>query len=188
MKWFYAVFVRHVVALAANVIVAATPFYGHAQQPGSPRHIGVMPQVMSGEQAEKFRQGLRDAGYSEGRDVVVEWRTTPGDADRIAALVDDFVQHKVDVIVVTTTVAAQAAKRGTSTIPIVMASIADPVGAGLVESLAHPGGNITGLSLMESELHVKRLELLKETLPEITRVAVLWNPSMPSHPKAVESL
>jgi putative ABC transport system substrate-binding protein len=69
-----------------------------------------------------------------------------------------------------------------------MASIADPVGAGLVESLAHPGGNITGLSLMESELHVKRLELLKETLPEITRVAVLWNPSMPSHPKAVESL
>ena len=185
---FRRVFLHRVVAIAANVIVATIPFHGHAQQPAFPRHIGVMPQVMNGEQIEKFRQGLRDAGYSEGRDIVVEWRIAPGDADRLPALVEGFVQRKVDVIVVTTTFAAQAAKRGTSTIPIVMASIADPVGAGLVESLSHPGGNITGLSLMETDLHAKRLQLLKEALPGLTRVAVLWNPSMPSHPKAVESL
>lgn len=182
------VFVSRVAAIVVNSVVPVVSYRTHAQQPALPRRIGVLPQVMSGEQAEKFRQGLLDAGYSEGRDVVIEWRIAPGDTARLAALVGDFVQRKVDVIVVTTTFAAQAAKRATSTIPIVMASIGDPVGAGLVENLAHPGGNITGLSLMETDLHAKRLELLKEVLPWVTRVAVLWNPSMPSHPIAIEKL
>ena len=86
------------------------------------------------------------------------------------------------------TLATQAVKRATSTIPIVMAIVADPVGSGLVASLAHPGGNVTGLSLMMAELSAKRLQLLKETIPRLTRVAVLWNPDTPSHPKVVEEL
>jgi putative ABC transport system substrate-binding protein len=103
-------------------------------------------------------------------------------------LVADLVQRKVDVIVADSTVAARAAKRATSTIPIVMAVVADPVGSGLVASLAHPGGNATGLSVMLIELSAKRLQLLKETIPRLTRVAVLWNPDTPYHPKAIEDL
>jgi putative ABC transport system substrate-binding protein len=177
-----------VAATAVNSVVAAVSCSARPQQPASPRHIGVLPQVMNSDEAERFRKGILDAGYLEGRDVIIEWHIAPGDTARLLTLVQELVQHKVDVIVVTTTVAAQAAKRATSTIPIVMATVADPVTAGLVQNLAHPGGNITGFSLMETDLHAKRLELLKEALPEVTRVAVLWNPSMPSHPKAVESL
>jgi len=177
-----------VAATAVNLIVAMVSYGARAQRPASPRRIGVLPQVMNSGEAERFRKGILDAGYLEGRDVVIEWHIAPGDTARLSALVQELVQHKVDVIVVTTTFAAQAAKRATSTIPIVMATVADPVTAGLVENLAHPGGNITGFSLMETDLHAKRLELLKEALPEVTRVAVLWNPSMPSHPRAVESL
>jgi len=103
-------------------------------------------------------------------------------------LVTDLVQRKVDVIVADITLATQAAKRATSTIPIVMAIVADPVGSGLVANLAHPGGNVTGLSLMLAELSAKRLQLLKEAIPRIARVAVLWNPDTPYHPKAVEDL
>ena len=113
----------------------------------------------------QFRQGLRDAGYAEGRDVVIEWRSANGDYARVPELVADLVQRKVDVIVVDSTVATRAAKRATSTIPIVMAIVADPVGSGLVASLAHPGGNVTGLSIMTTELSAKRLQLLKETIP-----------------------
>jgi putative ABC transport system substrate-binding protein len=99
-----------------------------------------------------------------------------------------LVQRKVDVIVVDSTVAAQAAKRATSTIPIVMASIADPVGSGLVASLAQPGGNVTGLSIMATDLTAKRLQLLKEAMPRVARVAVLWNPDTSFHTKAIEDL
>jgi putative ABC transport system substrate-binding protein len=134
------------------------------------------------------RQGLRDAGYFEGRDVVIEWRSASGDYARVQELAADLVQRKVDVIVVQSTPAAQAAKRATSTIPIVMAPVGDPVGVGLVESLGHPGGNITGLSLMATELSAKRLQLLKETIPRLTRVAVLWNPATPWHTKVIEEL
>ena len=140
------------------------------------------------KEAQAFRQGLRDAGYAEGRDVVIEWRSANGDYDRVPELVADLVQRKVDVIVVDSTLATQAVKRATSTIPIVMAIVADPVGSGLVASLAHPGGNVTGLSLMMTELSAKRLQLLKETIPRLTRVAVLWNPDTPYHPKVIEDL
>ena len=137
---------------------------------------------------QAFRQGLRDAGYAEGRDVVIEWRSAGGDYARVPELAADLVQRKVEVIVVTTTVAAQAVKRATSTIPIVMALAADPVGSGLVASLAHPGGNVTGLSMMMAELGAKRLQLLKEAIPRVARVAVLWSPDTPFHTKAVEDL
>jgi putative ABC transport system substrate-binding protein len=163
---------------------------GYAQQPTSPRRIGVLLVLLSPEskEAQAFRQGLRDAGYAEGRDVVIEWRAANGDYARVPALAADLVQRQVDVIVADTTLAAQAARHATSTIPIVMALVADPVGSGLVASLAHPGGNVTGLSIMLAELSAKRLQLLKEAIPRIARVAVLWNPDTPYHPKAVEDL
>ena len=137
---------------------------------------------------QAFRQGLRDAGYFEGRDVVIEWRSANGDYDRVPALVADLVRSKVDVIVQDSTVGTEVTKRATSTIPIVMALVLDPVGSGLVENLAHPGGNITGLSMMATELYPKRLQLLKQVIPKLTRAAVLWNPNHPLHAKVVEQL
>ena len=161
-----------------------------AQQPASPRRIGVLLVGRSPENkdVQQFRQGLHDAGYTEGRDVVIEWRFANGDYARVAALAADLIQRKVDVIVVETTLATQALMRATSTIPIVMAVVADPVGSGLVANLAHPGGNVTGLSMMMTDLSAKQLQLLKETIPRLTRVAVLWNPSTPWHTKVVEDL
>ena len=177
-------------ALAASPTIASKPQSAYAQQPTAPRHIGVLLVARSPEREEvqAFRQGLRDAGYVEGRDVVIEWRYANGDYDRIPELAADLVQRKVDVIVVEATLATQAVKRATSTIPIVLAVVADPVGSGLVANLAHPGGNVTGLSLMVADLSTKRLQLLKEAIPRLTRVAVLWNPATPYHPKVVDEL
>jgi len=162
----------------------------NSQQSASPRRIGVLLMSFSPESKEvqQFRQGLRDAGYVEGRDVVIEWRFASGDYDQVPLLVANLVQRKIDVIVVESTVAARAIKRATSTIPIVMAIVADPVGSSLVTYLAHPGGNVTGLSLMATELSPKRLQLLKETIPRLSRVAVLWNPDTPYHTKAIADL
>jgi len=183
-------FVRGIGALAAGCAIEGVPHRAHAQQPASPPRIGVLLVAFSPESKEAlaFREGLRAAGYSEGRDVLIEWRSADGNYDRVAELVADLVQRKVDVIVVQSTLAAQAVKRATSTIPIVMTSPGDPVGSGLVANLAHPGGNVTGLSSMVAELSSKRLQLLKETIPGLTRVAVLWNPDTPPHTKAIEAL
>jgi putative ABC transport system substrate-binding protein len=161
-----------------------------AQSPTSPRRIGVLLVLLSpgGKEASAFRQGLREAGYAEGRDVVIEWRSADGDYARVPQLAADLVERKVDVIVGDTTPAIKAAQRATSTIPIVMAIVADPVGDGVVPSLSQPGGNVTGLSIMLAELAVKRLQLVKEAMPSLTRVVVLWNPPTPYHAKAVENL
>jgi putative ABC transport system substrate-binding protein len=135
-----------------------------------------------------LRQGLRDAGYTEGSDVVIEWRSANGDVARIPELAADLVQRKVDVIVVETHRASEVVKGLTSTIPIVLSVVADPVGSGLVASYAHPGGNVTGLSFMSAELNANRLQLLKQTVPRLTRVAILWNPDTPWHQKAIANL
>jgi len=182
-------FVDGLVALVISPALAFRPQRADAQQPAV-RRIGVLLVGWPPEskEAQQFRQGLLDAGYAEGRDVVIEWRSANGDFDQIHQLAADLVQRKVDVIVVDGTPAALAAVQATSTIPIVMALVADPVGSGLVASLAHPGGNITGLSQMIAEISAKRLQLLKETIPGVTRVAVLWNPATPWHPKAIEDL
>jgi putative ABC transport system substrate-binding protein len=119
---------------------------------------------------------------------VIEWRSANGDYNRAPELAADLVRSNVDAIVVETTPAAQAVKRATSMIPVVMVIVSDPVGSGLVPSLAHPGGNVTGLSLMGTELHAKRLQLLKEAIPRLTRVAVLWNPDAPWQTKQVDYL
>jgi putative ABC transport system substrate-binding protein len=178
------------VALIACLGPSGFPSAADAQQAASPRRIGVLLAVSSLESKEvlEFRQGLRDAGYAEGRDVVIEWRSTNGDNDRIPELAGELVQRKLDVIVVESTAATHAVKRATSIIPIVMTIVGDPVGSGLVTNLAHPGGNVTGFSAMGPELGVKRLQLLKDMIPHLTRVAVLWNPDARSHTKAVESL
>jgi len=179
-------------ALVALACLGAlgVPSRADAQQPVSPKRIGVLLVTVSLEskEAQAFRQGLRDAGYAEGRDVVIEWRSANGDFALVPQLVADLVRSKVDVMVIDSTVATRAAKRTTSTIPIVMALVGDPVGSGLVETLAHPGFNITGLSAMAPELSVKRLQLLTETFPRLTRVGVLWDPGTPWHTQAVEDL
>jgi putative ABC transport system substrate-binding protein len=125
---------------------------------------------------EAFLQGLRDLGYVEERNLVIEYRDAEGKLDRLPALAADLVALRVDVIVAPSIGAALAAKQATKTLPIVFALVADPVGNGLVTSLARPGGNVTGVSNLSSELVGKRLELLKQAVPGVTRVAVLWQP------------
>jgi putative ABC transport system substrate-binding protein len=185
-------FVCGLVILAACLGTLGVSSPADAQQTASPRRIGLLQWVggfpAGSEGAQQFRQGLLDAGYVEGRDVVIEWRSAEGDYDRLPKLAADLVQRKVEVIVVESTAAAQAAKRATSTIPIVMAIVADPVGSGLVTNLARPGGNVTGLSQMALEIGAKRLQLLKEAVPRLTRVAVLWNPATSWHSKAITDL
>jgi putative ABC transport system substrate-binding protein len=133
--------------------------------------IGTAPSAVVAR-TEAFRKGLRELGYVEGKNIVIEWRYAEGKLDRLPALVAELVQLKVDVIVAGGPTPTRAAKEATSTIPIVMAQHTDPVGSGLVASLARPGGNITGLSTLAPEISGKRLELLKEIFPKLVRVAV----------------
>ncbi len=155
-----------------------------------PRRVGVLLAASLPEEGmpQAFRQGLLGAGYFEGRDVVIEWRSANGDYARIPELAADLVQRKVDVIVVDSTQGAHTLKHATSTIPIVMTSLADPVGSGLVASLARPGGNVTGLTIMTPEISAKRLQLLKEAIPQLARVAVLWNPDTRYSSKVIDEL
>jgi len=169
---------------------AMWPRAAHAQQAASPRRIGFLLVGLTRESkpAQSFLQGIRDAGYSIGRDRVIEWRLAHGDYDRVPDLVADLVRNKVHVMVMDSTVGTEAAMRATSTIPIVMALVSDPVGSGLVKSLARPGGNVTGLSVMTSDLNSKRLQMLKDIVPGLTRVAVLWNPDHPFHHQVIKEL
>jgi ABC-type uncharacterized transport system substrate-binding protein len=129
---------------------------------------------------QAFRQGLRDLGWSEGKSISIEYRYSEGKGERLPELAAELVRRKVDVIVTSITPDTLAAKNATKEIPIVMASVNDPIGSGFVNSLAHPGGNITGLTNIASELSGKRLELLKEIVPDLKRVAVLWDPEGPA--------
>jgi ABC-type uncharacterized transport system substrate-binding protein len=161
-----------------------------AQQVALPR-IGFLLVGLSPESkaAQHFRRGLSDAGYIEGRNITIEWRYAQGDYGRISAFIDEFVRSNIDVMVMDSTVGTAAAKRATSTIPIVMALVLDPVGSGLIQSLARPGGNVTGLSMMTTiELTSKRLQLLKAVIPKLSHVAVMWNPDHPLHHREVDNL
>ena len=160
----------------------AAPLAVDAQQPGKVARIGVLSQgsSISGPHIrEAFRQGLRDLGYAEGQNIVIEYRYAEGKAERLPDLAAELLRLKVDVIVSGGTLAPLAAKHATGTIPIVMSAAGDPVGTGLVPSLAKPGGNVTGLSNFSADLTAKRLQLLKEILPGVSRVAVLWNGANP---------
>jgi putative ABC transport system substrate-binding protein len=153
-----------------------TASLAHAQQPTKILRIGYLGAASASSasaRTEAFRQGLRELGYVEGKNIVIEWRWAEGKFDRLPALAAELVRLKVDVIVTWGPTATLAAKEATNTIPIVMANDADPVASGVVASLARPGGNITGFSTLSPELSGKRLELLKETVPKLSRVAVL---------------
>ena len=150
-----------------------------AQAPAKVRRIGLLSLFSPSDAAlwhRAFRQGLRDLGWVEGKDISFEYRFAEGRGDRLPDLADDLVRLKVDVIVASATLEALVAQGATRVIPIVVVAAGDPVATGLVESLARPGGNITGLSQMGPELAAKRLELLKEMVPQLSHVAVLWNP------------
>jgi len=157
------------------------PFAADAQPPAKVVRIGVLTLWVGSATplADAFRQGLREHGYVEGHNVTFEYRSVQGRADRLPSLAADLVRLKVDVIVTESNVAALAAKHASQNIPVVMAIAGDPVEAGVVSSLARPGGNVTGLTLMNRELSGKRLQLLKEVAPKIAVVAVIWNPTDP---------
>jgi putative ABC transport system substrate-binding protein len=181
------------VALSAVFLGAVYSLCGasaQAQQEPTPGRIAVVlvGQSPQGSWAQALREGLRDAGYSEGRDVVLDWRFAKGDYAQIPAMVAKVVRTDPEVIVVESTFAVSAMKLATSSIPIVMVIVADPVGSGLVESLARPGRNITGLSMMMPDILTKRLQLLKEALPGLKRLGVLRNPSEAWHSKGLEDL
>jgi putative ABC transport system substrate-binding protein len=152
-----------------------------AQQSTKLYRIGVLG-GNDGAPWQAFARGLRELGYVEGRNITVEWRFSEGRTDRFSALAEELVQSKMDIIVAGGTQAVRAAKDATDTIPIVMAVSAYPDKIGLVESLARPGGNVTGLSNVSPELMGKRFQLLKEIAPKVSRVAVLWNPASPVEP------
>jgi ABC-type uncharacterized transport system substrate-binding protein len=168
--------------LAVSILLALvglfTPLAAEAQPAVKVPRIGfLIGNLVTGRHLqEAFLQGLRDLGYVEGRNVVIAYRDAEGQYDRLPALAADLVARKVDVIVVPNTPAALAAKHATRTLPIVLAWLADPVGSGLVTSLARPGGNVTGLSVLAPELVGKRLELLTQAVPGGSRSAVLWHP------------
>ena len=166
------------VSLLSAMLVAFC-FCAEAQQPAKIYRIGVLsrrgtptPDV-SDPNADAFRRGLRDYGYVEGKNIQVEYRYADGKGDRFPQLIADLIQLKVDVLVSGTIQAIRAAKQATNTIPVVMVITVDPVATGLVNSLAHPGGNITGVTRLIRDLSGKRLELLKETVPRLLRVGVL---------------
>jgi putative ABC transport system substrate-binding protein len=172
-------------SLVLGFCSTAAPIAAEAQQAGKVYRIGVLlpDSLPSLSQADPlldaFRQGLRHHGYFEGQNLVIERRYAEGQPERFPNLVAELVWINADVIVTSGAPAAQAAKQATSTVPIVMAQINDPVGLGLVTSLTRPGGNVTGLANLHSELGAKQMELLKEILPRATRVAVPWNPANP---------
>ena len=180
---------RRQIVLSGGALIACMGLPSMTQSQ-APRRIGVLLVGLSKDSryVKEFSQGLRDAGYVEGRDVVIIWRAAEGDFARVPGIVTELVNDKPDVIAVDSTTGTQALKRATSTIPIVMAIVADPLGSGIVSNLAHPGGNVTGLSQMVAELNAKRLQLLKEVIPRLKQVGVLWDPDTPWHPAVVANL
>jgi len=164
--------------------VVASPLAAGAQQAGKVYRVGFLGNSTAALEAnlvQPFREGLRDLGYVEGRDVLIEYRWADGKYDRFPALAAELAAAKVDVIVTAGTPAALAVKKTAASIPLVMVAVGDPVAVGLVADLARPGGNVTGLSSIAPELEGKRLELLREVVPKLSRVAVLWNPDNPFH-------
>jgi putative ABC transport system substrate-binding protein len=178
--------------LVAALVAVALPLTAAAQPAAKIPRIGYLSSNQAAAVApfiEVFRQGLQEHGWVDGQNVIIETRYAEGQFDRLPGLVDELVRLNVDVIVAGPTPSAIAASKGTRTIPIVMASVADPVKFGLVTSLARPGGNITGVSFSVGlEIFGKGLELLKDTLPKVRRVAILWNPANPAQAVAVKDV
>ena len=166
------------------VVLAVTligPLAAEAQPAGKSPRIGVINEMAAGHLfVEAFRQGLREVGYVEGQNIVVEYRHVQGRMEQVPAPAGELVRAKVDVLLVAGSAAARSAKAVTTTVPIVFATAGDPVSGGLVASLARPGGNATGLSVLTPDLGAKQLDLLKATVPRVHRVGLLYNPENPS--------
>jgi putative ABC transport system substrate-binding protein len=165
---------------------AALPLAARAQQSEQIRRVGVLQGLSADDQEWQrrltaFRQALSEFGWVEGRNLKIEFRYADGDPGRLAALVAELIELQVDLIVTNGAQPIDAARAATTTIPIVMASVGDALGAGYVASLAHPGGNLTGLTLFATEQSGKRLELIKEIAPTVARVAVIWNGNASGH-------
>ena len=174
---------RHLLIALVGVIACASTV--RAQTPARIPRIGFLSALSSSETApwgKAFEGGLRELGWLEGRNIGIEYRYADGKHDRIPDLAADLVRSRVDVILASAAPEVLAARNATRAIPIVMAIVGNPVASGLIESLARPGGNVTGLSTMSIDLAGKRLELLREMIPKLSRVAVLWNPLAPSAP------
>lgn len=166
--------------LAVLFAFAAFTAAVQAQQPKKVVRVGVLsPGSPPPGPLESFRAGLREFGYVEGRNLEMEWRFAEGRNDRLPALIDELVKAKVDVMFVVNTQAAQAAKKAAGPIPVVFARVSDPTRTGLVASLSRPGGNVTGISNVADELGAKRIETLKTLIPQLSKVAVLWNSGNP---------
>ena len=181
---------RIVMALGAGALAAPLASFAQ-QQPAKIARIGFLGPTSASSVAsfvEELRAGLRDLGYAEGKNILIEFRWAEGNYARLPGLAAELVRLKVDVIVAATTPAIPAARQATTTIPIVMAVTADPVGAGFVASLSRPGGNITGLSIIAVDLSGKYLELLRVAVPKLSRVAVLANPGHPNHPDYLKNI
>ena len=174
---------RQVLRVIAASVLAA-PFSSRGQQQTARIHrigyLSPLTPAADSTRSEAFRRGLQDLGYVEGRNILIERRFSEGRLDRLAALAAELVRLKVEVIVAAGgAVIARAARSATTAIPIVMTNVEDPVASGLVASLAKPGGNVTGLTAVIPDLSAKRMELVKESLSKVTRVAALWNPAYP---------
>jgi putative ABC transport system substrate-binding protein len=175
-------------ALSGSLLAA--PLAAEAQPAGKTPHVGVLMNLYppDADPPRALRQGLRDLGYVEGQNLVIDWRYQLGPADRLPTLAAELVRLKPDVIVADATSAVRAAMQATSTIPIVMASSADAVGTRLVPNLGRPGRNVTGITILLEEMSTKRLQLLKEAVPTVSRVAVLWDPALPWHPAMLKQV
>src|SRR5712691_6662349 len=174
----------HLGALTLVLGLLTAPLAGGAQPAGKVHRIGLLwlgaPEIAAPRaRLDSLREGMRELGHVEGQTFVLEQRFAQRD-DLFADPVKALLREKVDLIVSSNTPAIRAAKQATTTVPIVMAAVGDPIASGLVSNLARPGGNVTGLSIGGTELNTKRLALLKEAVPKLSRVAVLWNPANPS--------
>jgi putative ABC transport system substrate-binding protein len=175
---------KTVIGFTLSTLLFALCSSAAAQQPKKVPRIGILHGASASSVAartEAFREGLRERGYVEGKNILIEYRYAEGKSDRLPVLAAELVRLKVDIIVSTGPIVTRAAKEATSTIPIVMTNEGDPVGTGFVASLARPGGNITGLSTLAPELSGKRLELLKEIIPQLSRVAVFGTSTLPDN-------
>ena len=182
---------KNIKILTLCVLLLALCYSASAQQPKKVPRVGYLGGISPSSnptRIEAFRQGLRELGYIEGKNIVIEWRHHEGNIDRLPTLAAELARLKVDIIITVGPPAARAAKEATVTIPIVMVQAGDPVGSGFVASLARPGGNITGLSSLDPELSGKRLELLKEIVPRLSRVAVFGTSTSPDNAQSLREV
>jgi len=176
---------RRTFLAGTGAVLLAAPLAAEAQPAGKVPRVGFLTTFSPSDVPqwrEGFRQGLRDFGYTEGRNIVIEYRYAEGRPERLPGLAAELVRLNMDVIAAETTPASLAVQHATATIPIVMTLVADPVESGLISSLARPGGNITGLSLQLPDIAAKRLQLLREVVPGVSRVGILWNSASPITP------